>query len=405
MTEITDELLLKQFKEILQQVGPQTSAAKYDRLGIPRPARGTLAKRFGSWNEAKTRALYEDIQQSDETHIALAEQNKVLLKRIEKERNHTQAFVNNCLASIAKMNIKPVTPPKKETHTENLEAHAMRSDAHVGEEVTKESVQGISNYGSEIYKQRIGTWIDKMITFREQDKKSLGLNKLVVYYLGDQVTGETIFRGQAFYLDLNLTDQLFYSVEVESNALLALAQVYPNVEIFCVLGNHGRPGMKGANHWKTNFDYLFYRSLKQTLANQKNIQVYISESPSMIVQHGNFIFFLTHGDAAKGWMGIPFYGLERMLRRLPGLYNMVIHYMLCGHFHQPAAIGDSKILLNGSVVGGSELSINRMGLTNLPSQKLFYFDKVHGINRETDLHLALPMELKPDKHGVFTPWV
>jgi hypothetical protein len=76
-----------------------------------------------------------------------------------------------------------------------------------------------------------------------------------------------------------------------------------------------------------------------------------------------------------------------------------------GHFHQPASIGDSKVLLNGSLVGGSELSINRMGLTNLPSQKLFYFDKKHGINRETNLHLADPVQLEADENGIFTAWV
>lgn len=406
MQRISDDTLLKRFREVLQQVGPQITASKYDKLEIEKPNRKTLAKRFGSWSEAKSKALTADeVFQTSRTHAALADQNKSLIKRIEKERNITQAFVNNCLAAIAKMNIRSVPIPKRDKAVEKLEAHAMRSDAHVGEELDKKQVQGMGNYGFKIYKKRIDRWVDKMITFREQDKKSLGLNKLVIEHLGDQVTGESIYKGQSFYLDLSLTDQLFYSVEVESEAILALAQVYPEVEIFMVPGNHGRPGLKGGNHYRTNFDYLFYRALKQALAPQKNVKIYISESPSMIVQHGNFTFFLTHGDAAKGWMGIPFYGLERMLRRLPGLYNMIIHYMLSGHFHQPAAIGDSKILLNGSIVGGDELSINRMGLANLPSQKLFYFDNIHGINRETDLHLADPMQLTADKDGIFTEWV
>ena len=398
--------LLKQFKSVLEKVGHTISANAYDQLAIDRPPRRTLERQFGvSWNELKTKALNE-FPSVDTTYQALLGQNRSLLKRIEKERDITNAFINNCLAAIARMDIKPVPIPKKEVGTEDLQAHALRSDAHVGEYLDRDWVQKISHYNAETYEKRIGErWTDRMITFREQDKRSLGLNELVIHHLGDQVTGESIYKGQAFYLDLHLTDQLFYSVEVETKALLSLAQVYPKIEIFCIAGNHGRPGKKGENHHKTNFDYLFYRALKQALAPQKNIKVYVSESTSMIVQHGNFIFMLTHGDAAKGWMGIPFYGLERMFRRLPGLYNMIIHYLLCGHHHQPAAIGDSKILLNGSVVGGSELSINKMGLTNLPSQKLFYFDKKHGINRETDLHLDDPVILTPDDSGIFTTWV
>ena len=405
MEKVEQDLMLEQFRKVLEQVGNSISANAYDNLQIPKPARKTMEKYFGSWSEMKALALgLESGTFTDKSHMALATQNKALLNRIEKERNITQSFINNCLAAIAKMNIKPVNIPKKETKTENLEAHAMRSDAHVGEYLDPSMVQKLSGYNKESYKKRVERWVKKLILFREQDKKSLGLNKLVIHHLGDQVTGESIYKGQAFYLDLNLTDQLFLSVEVESNAILELAKVFPTIEIYGVVGNHGRPGAYGQNHWKTNFDYLFYRALKQTLINQKNVSMYISESPSMVVQHGNFIFLLNHGDAAKGWMGIPFYGLERMFQRLPNLYNMVVHYELVGHHHQPANISDSKILLNGSLVGGSDLSINRMGLSNIPSQKLFYFDKTHGINRETNLHLKDPVQLTADKDGIFTDW-
>jgi|GEM_PF-3868794 len=405
MTKETKDLQLEQFKSVLEKCGYTIVANVYDKLQMPKPSRRTLERKYGSWNELKAKALdMESTTFSDSAHIALANQNKSLLSKIDKERNITQAFINNCLAAIAKMNIKPVNVPKREIKTEDLEAHAMRSDAHVGEFLEPSLVQNLNIYNKDAYKRRVGRWVKKLILFREQDKRSLGLNKLVIHHLGDQVTGESIYKGQAFYLDLNLTDQLFLSVEVEANAILELAKYFPKVEIFTVTGNHGRPGAYGMNHKKTNFDYLFYKSLKQTLAHQKNVSVYVSESPSMVVQHGNFIFLLNHGDASKGWMGIPFYGLERMYRRLPSLYNMMVHYQLSAHHHQPANIGDSKILLNGSLVGGSELSINRMGLTNLPSQKLFYFDKNHGINRETNLHLKDPVELKADDKGIFTDW-
>lgn len=399
-----NKFLLNEFRKVLNQVGIDIAANTYDKLEIPHPGRRTLERRFcKSWSELKSMAF--DEESTNSTHNALITQNQSLLSRLEKERDLTQVFVNNCLAAIAKLDICPVPIPKKDNSAEDLDFHAMRSDAHVGEYLERDWVQGLSHYDADTYKRRVDRWVDKLITFREQDKNSLGLNKLIIHKLGDQVTGEAIFKGQAFYLDLSLTDQLFYSVEIETSAILTLAEYFPLIEIFCVPGNHGRPGKKGANHRRTNFDYIFYRSLKQALANQKNVSVFVSESPSMVVQHGKFLFLLTHGDAARGWMGIPFYGLERMFRRLPNLYNMMIHYQLCGHHHQPANIGDSKILLNGSLVGGSELSINRIGLSNLPAQKIFYFDKNHGINRETNIHLSDPVVLKPDEHGIYTAHV
>lgn len=399
-----EKKLLAQFKRVLAHVGWDISANNYDRLQIARPPRKTLGRKLGlSWVELK--ALAADESTVSNTHQALVTQNQALLDRLNRTQDLTKIFLDNCLAAIAKIQPKPVSIPKTEKHTEDLTMHAMRSDAHVGEYLNKDWVQGLSHYDSNTYQERVELWARKVALFREQDKNSLGLNKLIINFLGDQVTGESIYKGQPFYIDLNLTDQLFFAVEVESSAILALAKVFPEIEVFCVVGNHGRPAGKGQNHMRTNFDYIFYRTLKMTLEPQKNVTVYVSESPSMVVQHGNFNFLLTHGDAARGWMGIPFYGLERMSRKLPDLYGMMIHFILAGHHHQPAEIGDSKILLNGSLPGGSELSINKMSLSNVPAQKIFYFDDYHGVNRKTDLHLADPVVLEADEHGIFTAHV
>ena len=398
---VTTEQLLEAFKNILLQRGEEISANTYDNLGIPRPSRKTLQRRTGlPWSELKASVLPDT---TDAKRMHLVRQNKDLFGKLEKQRDIAQVFIDNCLAGMDKISFHPAKIPKKLKTKENLECHALRSDAHVGEYIDAEWVQGISHYDSETYKKRVDRWVQKLILFRTQDHVSLGLNKLVLYYLGDQVTGENIFRGQPFYLDLSLTDQLFYSLEVETNSILALASEYPEIEIFCVLGNHGRPGMKGQNHHKTNFDYIFYRALQKALERQKNVKVFVSESPSMLVQNGRFIFMLNHGDNAKGWNGIPFYGLERMFRRLPGLYDMIINYELVAHHHQPANLSD-KILMNGSLVGGSDLSINKMGLTNLPSQKIFYFHHEKGINRESNLYLADAVKLEPDKNGIFTAY-
>ena len=170
-----------------------------------------------------------------------------------------------------------------------------------------------------------------------------------------------------------------------------------------MIGNHGRPGQRGDNSPYTNFDRLFYWGLQKSLENQSNVKVFISESPSMIVQHGEKIFLLNHGDAVRGWMGIPYYGLERMYRRLPDLYNMIIHYELIAHHHEAANLAD-KMIINGTLVGGSDLSVNKMLKSSVPSQKIFYFHPKHGINRESNLKLAEIPKLVADAQGIFTPY-
>lgn len=391
---------LEALRAVLLEYGEDISRDAYEKLKIDgKPGASSLTRLFGSWSAAKERALPDS---ADSKKQYLIKQNKKLLEQLDAQRNISQVFVDNCLGAIERMSFGPVPIPKREKTKENLEFHALRSDAHVGERVDADMVQGISRYSTKSYITRLNRWKDKVSLFRMQDKGSLGLNKLVIHYLGDQVTGEQIFQGQPFYIDLSLTDQLFTAVEEETNVILALAKIFPHIEIFCVIGNHGRPGRRGHNHARTNFDYIFYRSLKTGLSRQKNINVYISESPSMIVQHGEKVVLLNHGDAAKSWVGTPWYGLERQFRRLPGLYDMIIDYELIGHHHQAANVAD-KMIMNGSMVGGSDLSINKMGLTDVAVQKIFYFHIKHGINRESNLKLSEKPKLQPDERGIFTP--
>jgi hypothetical protein len=44
-----------------------------------------------------------------------------------------------------------------------------------------------------------------------------------------------------------------------------------------------------------------------------------------------------------------------------------------------------------------------MQLSGMPSQKMFYFDKKYGINRESNLNLADRIDLKADRYGIYTP--
>lgn len=408
----TDDRLLSNFRAVIARY-PGISQGKYDALVFPhKPGRATILRRFGcSWAELRSRAFDgtpPEVEPEPEAEEQLASrtflvaQNDRLRRDLDKQRNLTAAFCENCLAEIGKLGIRPLPVPKPCRSQERLDFHALRSDAQVGERIDPRAVQGLSVYNAEVYAERVSRWTEKVILFREQDRASLGLNKLVIEHLGDQVEGESIYPGQPFYLDLHLTEQIFYSVEVEASAILALAAEFPEVEIYAVSGNHGRAGKKG-DHSGINFDYIFYRALKAALSRQSNVNMYIAESPSMLVRHGDFNFLLAHGDAAKSWNGIPYYGIDRQFRRMHDLFGVRVDVELIGHHHQHANLSD-RVLVNGCLPGGSDLSINRMGVSSVPSQKIFYFDEHHGINRESNLYLAEPVILEHDEYGIATAW-
>ena len=403
---------LDRFKELMNQFQFQVST-EYDSLAISdKPSRRKLCRELNvSWEELKQLALghkptlqkQEDPEPPQQTYQILVRQVDQYRKQAEKAKDMGQVIYDASVANIVSLKFKSVEIPKHVHTAENLEFHLMRSDAQVGQVTDDAWCQGLAKYNETLYEDRVMRLLEKIVVFKKQDEASLGLNKLVIYHLGDQVEGEGIFRGQAFALDLAGVDQLFKSVEVEGKFLSTLAGVFEQVEVFCVPGNHGRPAGKGDNHPKTNFDYIFYHILALSLRDQSNIKFYISNSPSLLVQNGRFLFLLNHGDAAKGWSGIPFYGLDRMSKRYDQLYGMVIDYNLCGHHHTPCNLAD-KVIMNGCLPGGSDLSVNRLAAASRPSQKCFYFHPEYGINRESNLYLADPVHLTADSNGIFTSY-
>jgi len=392
--------LAMRVREILLEYGDM-SAEAYDRLDVPnKPGRMRLMKHIGGWRDVKKMAM-ED-QTAGLCTEYLKKQNERLLSQLDRQRNVNHIIIENCLAAISKCSFRQakIPPPEKSTvHPQRF--HAMKSDDHVGELVDPAWVQGVAVYNMDVFRQRLELWAQKVAMFREQDKAALGLNVLELHMLGDHITGETIYRGQAWNIDAPLIDQLLVCVNEYTNTLLYLAGIFPEIEIFTVIGNHGRHGKKGEGHPRTNFDYLFYKMLQKALERQENVRMFVSESPTMLVQFDQYNFALNHNDDTRGWNGIPYYGLDRKARRLPKLYNMPIHLFLGGHFHSPANLND-ETLLNGTMVGGSDLSVNKMRVASRASQKIFYQDRDNGLHRVSNIYLSEPPNLTADKHGIYT---
>ena len=397
-TKWTKETALKRFQDILLEYGETLSQSKYDNLKIHKPATTTLRRLFGTWDLAKAAARPET---KDVARQSVVKQNKRLLEQLRTQRDYNKLIVDTCMAEIAKIDFQPIRIPERIETEEDLTMFSLRSDAQVGQFLDEVWSQGLSHYSQESYRKRVERLTERIIKFKRQDERSLGLNKLVSNLLGDQVEGERIFKGQAYTLDLPLVNQLFFSIEVEYKHYVALAQVFNEVELFAVVGNHGRAGKIGEFSQRTNFDYIFYRILQIALAPYKNIKMYVSESPTMLVQHGEHVFALTHGNQAISYMGIPYYGIDRLAKKMNTLYKKDIYCILMGHHHQPTNIQD-RVIINGSLPGGSDFSVNKLIESNRPSQKVFYFHNQKGINRESNLYLADEVNLEKDDDNIFT---
>jgi len=371
---------------------------EYSKVGSIR----SLAKELNTTRKTvrKYLRMFGLVEENDCKH--LISELASLKKRLETEKQKSR-IIAEIAEKIVRQKFKgfKVPIPKLDVAKTDLQMFILRGDSHIGLVVNPDFVQGISKYDFDEYKKRLNRLIAKIYSFWEEDRKFLSLRKAKILYLGDIIENECgVYPSQPFSIDLPVVEQIFEGIREEIRFVFSMARLFEEVEVFCVFGNHGR--VHKYSHPKSNWDYVFYKILKLSLEHQENVKVFISKGPSLIFKAGRFNIYMAHGNAVKSWSGIPFYGLERVVRRLSSLYDLPIHYAIFGHFHQPINVGDFYFV-NGTMVGGTDLSINRLMLSNVPSQKIIYFDERHGFNRETNIYLEDPVKLKTDEHNIYTP--
>lgn len=338
----------------------------------------------------------------DTVHL-LQQRCDQLSSLLEREKTKSEIIIETIRAALAKEHkIKIKQPKPNKTKRYDQTFISLFSDVQIGQKVEAANVQGLSEYNFSIFKERYRKWLDKIIEFKQQDAKHLGLNTLIVNMLGDIVENECIYPAQAHHIDLTLLDQLVEGVRVISDGLLELGQYFNLIEIFQIKGNHGRLGKKGDYHEASNADTIFYLFLNERIKHIPHIKTYLSAGSIMLYEHKKHKFALMHGHEARSWGGIPYYGLDRVEKRLTGLLGIEPDYLFLGHHHDPSTLHE-KTMINGSFVGGSDLSINQMFLNAVPSQRIFYLDPEHGINRQSSLWLDTKRVLEPNENGIYTP--
>ncbi len=296
--------------------------------------------------------------------------------------------------------------PKPKTQYKEETSILLLSDFQLGSFVDPNLTARLAYYNKEELKKRADLLIKKIYECVDIQRKAIPLRKLKINVLGDIVQGEDVFKGQGFSLDALMMEQVFQlGDEVLDRIFLPLAELYEDIEIFCVPGNHGKAGGKhGTQSRQTNWDYIVYWLWKQRLQNIKHVKFYISAPPFLIYElYPGQNHALIHGQQARSYMGYPYYGIDRMYKKLTTLSGLVIHFLYHGHHHQPhtgeVAIGE--IIGNGSFEGGSCYSVNDLLTANKPEQFFFGMNE-HGKTWEYKLRLAEYTRLKPDENGIYT---
>lgn len=288
------------------------------------------------------------------------------------------------------------------------------SDTQIGSCVLPERLGGLAQYNWEVFLHRIEEYkrgVNSIIN--EHLRLSYPIKTALVFLLGDICEGETIFPNQMSQLDLSLTKQIFDGGLRIAELLRWMSSQFENVRVFSVVGNHGN--VKGTT---LNTDYIMYLMMAQALAAQKNLEFFISESHYLglhIDKDQDYIdfqghdrvwnFLLTHGHQAKSYNGLPFYSLERLVRKYSSMTGILWDKLFVGHHHQDVPGPRSAWAINGSWVGGTEYSQEKMQGNDQPCQRIWGFHPKRGLTwtYPIDLDKEMRLEMRQDDNGIYTP--
>lgn len=255
------------------------------------------------------------------------------------------------------------------------------SDVHYGEIIKSSQINNINEYNCEIAKNRILKLFNESIKYAEENKCS----DLYIMFLGD------IFSGN-IHDELLMTNEYPISVcvmefyEFISQLIDSIKSNFSHIYIRGVVGNHPRFSKKPQNKNKAinSYEYFLYNGLSYKFKDDNKISVNIAKSAIDYVSIGNYVWKIDHGDSYKGGSS-PSGPINNILKNsmqdrniIEALTGQKYDFELLGHFHQPSInymnSTNVPIIVNGSILGPNEFSINNLHIAFPSSSYLISTD-------------------------------
>lgn len=262
-----------------------------------------------------------------------------------------------------------VSSPKprsaKNTGSSEEELILNLGDIHAGEVVSAEEMNDLNEYNFDIATRRLKALADSVIDIAKNKLSGYTFRKLHILGLGDWISG-TIHEELVETADGNIIEWTMNLAYVVAQMIRELAVEFEEIEFVGIVGNHGRLHRKPRFKARyVNWDFVCYQMLSALLANQKNVKCTIPKSFWHIHTVNKHNFLLIHGDNINSSLGIPWYGIQKMVANLKELLaskDQYFDYIMLGHFHNYGLLDRVKgeLIINGSLIGGNEFSVGKM---------------------------------------------
>lgn len=203
--------------------------------------------------------------------------------------------------------------------------------------------------------ERIGRIKDRLTGYK--------FDKLVTFLLGDVNDGTAIYATQPHHqAETNVEEQAEQLTDLLSDWFLRQKEIWGNVEIECIPGNHGRSGI---THEEANWDIVAYKYLRHKL-NSEDIAVHMNRKKNAFIRKVEIRkhnYLLYHGHDIKSFSNIPWYGIMLRIARWNTTKLAPFDAVLMGHFHSFGSwkFNQIEIMLSGTMVTDDDWALQTLG--------------------------------------------
>lgn len=268
-----------------------------------------------------------------------------------------------------------ILPNKR--YLNNSVAFAIASDWHVGERVTKESVDGSNEFNMRIAKIRSEKFFKNTLKLVSKEQADAKIDTLVVALIGDFISGNIHEELLASCEVPPIEEAMFAQNLLASGIEYLLANSKLKLIIPCCVGNHARITEKVhiSAEQGNSLEWMIYNNLASHFRNNKRVTFVLSKSYFTFLDVYGFIIRFSHGHAVKFGGGIG--GLSVPLLKAITRYDLskTAYLDVIGHFHQLQF--NKKFVVNGCLIGDSPYG-KRLGFTGVPEQAFFLIDQKRG---------------------------
>lgn len=351
----------------------------------------------------KTYQRYSNIFQQDDNHIRTlkvvhrtkknnsytAKENRTILDSWVKRDDLLEAIEN----TVKQISLKKYNVPKckKTTTKKNMTLEVLVSDVHYGKYI--DAIEG--NYVDlEVIRERVRKVADSVIKEIHRESKSFNVERVIVAMIGDIIEnadfhGLESAKGCEFSTSRQVQESinsLFYDL------LLPIAMTGVKIDVPCVTGNHDRIGRDRTyvKPGEDNLTYIIYHSLEMLCqaSGLKNITFDITTGLYTHTTVYNNIIVYEHGDELKNLNRDT---MVTQMSKRQGQIGKVVHFYRVGHWHEPVAYGQGRIMVNGSVPGQDSYAESK-GFWSEPVQIMNYY--VQTKKRSTSFFRSFPIYLQ-----------